>query len=202
MNSPLNKEWKDLVTFPLEPTRICTREARFDLSLASRGAFVIQHDYIMVLPNDVFEATLVDERGDVLIWTRETVWTLERFAGMGLEKSVFLPRYPVATLYKEGQPTYPMYPLDKEWKDFVIFPKDPERINSRDARLDLSLVSCGTQVIRRDQIVQSGDAFEAMRIDAFGHVMFWTQKTVGAIRRWSGPGVERLLVVPRHPPKE
>jgi hypothetical protein len=199
---PLDKEWKDFVTFPLEPTRIRTREARFDLSLASRGAFVIQRDYIMVMPDDVFEAALVDEHGDVLLWTRETVWTFERFAGMELEKSVFFPRYPIAELYKITQPTYPTYPLDKEWKDFVIFPKDPERIKSREERLDLSLVSCGAQVIRHDDIAQQGDVFEAMHIDAFSHVMFWTQKTVGAVRRWSGPQVERLLVVPRHPPKE
>lgn len=90
--------------------------------------------------------------------------------------------------------------LLRQWKDFVIFPRDPDRIRSVEQRCDLSLESSGAFVVRRDLVVRAGDEFEAMCIDDFGNVMIWTKANVWVVRRLHG--MEKLLFLPRYPPGE
>jgi hypothetical protein len=195
MNNPLDSDWQDFVIFPTDPKRIRTREERLDLSLVSCGARAVlcADKDKLVAPGDEYAGMHIDDRGNVIVWTRKRVCVLQRLNGM--ETYLLLPRHP----FNEQRVPAEKCCITHAWKDFVIFPEDPKRINSTEERLDLSLASCGAQVIRRDQIVQPGDELEAMGI-IFGSVMIWTRETVVDLRRLFG--AEKLLVVPRHPPKE
>lgn len=84
-----------------------------------------------------------------------------------------------------------------EWRDFVIFPADPNRVLSPGARFDLSLQAEGAQVVGKDQIVWPGDEFEALDVDRAGSLLIWTKQRVWVVRRENG--MERLMYLPRYP---
>lgn len=87
--------------------------------------------------------------------------------------------------------------LVHEWQDFVIFPKDPDRIKAREERLALALQEEGGFVVKKDLLVRPGDEFEAMRVSELGDVEVWTRKKVWALLRKHG--MEKLFFVSRQP---
>lgn len=58
--------------------------------------------------------------------------------------------------------------LSSSWKVFVIFPSEPERIQSREARFDLGLTAFGAKAVDREVVVWSGDEFEAQWLMTLG----------------------------------
>jgi hypothetical protein len=95
-----------------------------------------------------------------------------------------------------------------EWHDFVVVPRDPERIQTEHERLDIS--GAGRWDGRSDQLpdihrvvwedlsFSGNDVFEAMEITPSGGVHVWTRERVWTV--FQKYGMEKLLFVPRHPP--
>jgi hypothetical protein len=105
-----------------------------------------------------------------------------------------------------------------EWIDFVTFPRDPNRIMTKEARLECSnairiakeslssveeinkqveLIAKFGGVVTKDQIVTEDDEFEVMEITDYGKVAIWTKKRVWTLLRQGD--MERLTFLPRHP---
>lgn len=90
--------------------------------------------------------------------------------------------------------------LSYEWKDFIVFPLDPDRVLTRDARFDLSLTSAGAKAVSKEMVVRPGDEFEAIRVDEVGNVSIWTKNLAWTLLR--DHGTERLTSIPRYPHEE
>ncbi len=109
-----------------------------------------------------------------------------------------------------------MNPLLEKWVDFVAYPKDAYRVETRGQRLDVSRAvvwdeekddftdpewlkkrdSHGIR-ITLDQVVWEEDEFDAMVVDSEGNVCVWTDEwIVYLLRDRLG---ERLIRLPRHP---
>ena len=103
----LFREWKDFVSFPLDPNRVRTRDERLDTSNAYRrdrdGKY--PQDYkpdrgavidlgVVLSDDDAFECMEVTDYGDVTIWTRDKVWHLLRKNTNHMEKLLYLHRHP------------------------------------------------------------------------------------------------------------
>jgi hypothetical protein len=105
----LFRQWKDFVSFPLDPDRVRTRDERLDTSRAYRrerdGKY--PHDHrpspdrglvidlgVVLYDDDAFECMEVTDYGDVTIWTRDKVWHLFRKSTNRMEKLMFLSRHP------------------------------------------------------------------------------------------------------------
>lgn len=100
----LYKEWIDFIIFPTKPNQVSNREQRIDISNAIRyksaeyenhelvkeRGFVYTKDQI-IFDDDLFEAMLISDYGEVFIWTHKRVWTLYRRLD-GVEKLIYLPR--------------------------------------------------------------------------------------------------------------
>lgn len=73
-----------------------SREDRIDLKIVDAGlkekAVVVTIETILIDDDDVFEAMELSEFGDVLIWTKKSVWTIRREGNW--EKLLFVPRNP------------------------------------------------------------------------------------------------------------
>lgn len=101
-----------------------------------------------------------------------------------------------------------------EWTDFVTYPLDPFRVNTRAERLDTSRAfrvgengqmpsdySPGGEhgaVIDRRSVIWDDDVFECMEIDDDGQVTIWTRDKVWCLFRKLGR-MEKLIYLPRHP---
>lgn len=97
-----------------------------------------------------------------------------------------------------------------EWVDFVIYPDNPRRVTSREARLMTSnaiVVTHSSQLPKaREQgaraqlsnILFDDDEFEAMEINDYGEVFIWTKRRVWKLFRLYE--YEKLIFFPRHPP--
>ena len=108
--------------------------------------------------------------------------------------------------------------LFHEWQDFVIYPTEPQKVRTRTERIDVGLgwrrgsdgkypsnysQSSGRgAIIDQKFVVSCDDEFECLEIDDFGHVTIWTRKKVWLLTRTGHQsGIEKLIYVPRHPPK-
>lgn len=106
--------------------------------------------------------------------------------------------------------------LYREWRDLRHF-RDPDRITTEAQRLDISqAIRFRTNspselkqipheqveqygVVRlKEDFVYSDDEFEAMEVNAIGHVTIWTKKYVYGIIR--DGQTERFRAFPRNPP--
>jgi hypothetical protein len=102
------KEWKEFVVYPVDSSRVKSREQRLDIANASRigidGRYPAGKSSEMgcVIPltqiereGDVFECMEVADYGHVYIWTRDKVWFLAREGNYGrIEKLRYVPRHP------------------------------------------------------------------------------------------------------------
>lgn len=97
-----------------------------------------------------------------------------------------------------------------EWVDFVTFPLDLDRVQTKEQRLDVSnavyadseeyKLGHGDEkgfVITLDRITFDGDEFEAMEVIEWGAVTIWTRKKVWTLHR--DRGLEKLFRIKRHP---
>lgn len=100
--------------------------------------------------------------------------------------------------------------LYKEWNDFVTFPKDPNKIRSKEARLDTAnavhnnseeynqgLVDEKGFIVTLDIVLFDDDRFEAMEVNSGGAVVIWTRKRVWCLQNRGT--MEKLNYFPRHP---
>lgn len=98
----------------------------------------------------------------------------------------------------------------KEWIDFVSFPLDPYRCNSREQRIDLSSAistdseeytpELGTEkgsIVTKDFIIFDNDKFEVMQISDYGKIIIWTTKRVWHLQDQGNR--EKLIFLPRNP---
>ena len=106
----LYKKWIDFVVYPSNADKVKTREERIDTKnaipeidrydnpeLAKEFGFIVNwSDYSFTYDNDKFEATWIDDNGNVIIWTEKRVWSLHRRID-GKEKMTYLPRSPDLT---------------------------------------------------------------------------------------------------------
>ena len=92
--------------------------------------------------------------------------------------------------------------LFRQWQDFILYPLDPDRVNSLEDRLDISKADQRTGFIFTfESAVQSDDIFEVTEISEYGHVMIWTRDKVWClVREGNNAGMEKMRYVPRHPP--
>lgn len=103
--------------------------------------------------------------------------------------------------------------LYKEWVDFVSFPLDPYKVNSREQRLDTSqainpyspeyTAEVGTErgaIVSKEMLFLEDDIFEAMEITDYGAVYIWSDKRVWFLH--GDRGLEKLFFVYRHPNPE
>jgi len=106
----------------------------------------------------------------------------------------------------------------REWREFVVYPTNPDRVRSRDARLNTADAfrvgpdghyppdyhSGGNDraaVIPLSTVIFGDDIFECMDVDDFGHVLIWTRDKVWFLNREGiNGGIEKLRYLPRHPP--
>lgn len=97
----------------------------------------------------------------------------------------------------------------KEWIDFVSYPLDPNKITSREQRLDLADAVVPTSphykiengaIITKEfiHLEYDNDEFEAMAISDYGDVCIWTKKKVWFLLR-RGEMMEKMMFVQRHP---
>lgn len=105
----LYKEWIDFVVYPSAADKVKTREARLLTKTAvsqneryqnpeiaeQKGYIVSWNDFDF--KEDAFEATWIDDEGNVLIWTEKYVWSLHRRLD-GKEKLIYIPRHPNLSL--------------------------------------------------------------------------------------------------------
>jgi hypothetical protein len=98
------KEWVDFVSFPLDPEKCYTRVQRLDITnavsvnsenytpeLGTEKGVIVTKDHIF-FDDDEFEEMLISDYGQVIVWTKKRVWTLQDQGHR--EKLVFLPRHP------------------------------------------------------------------------------------------------------------
>jgi len=108
--------------------------------------------------------------------------------------------------------------LFHEWKEFITYPLDSNRIRSRAERFDTSKgfklgpdgkypsdYSDGKgekpAVIPLSTIIVGDDVFECMEISDSGWVVIWTREKVWYLaREGNSSQIEKLRYVPRHPP--
>ena len=110
--------------------------------------------------------------------------------------------------------------LFNEWKEFVVYPLDSDRVSTREQRLNTTnafrigpdgqyppeMRECPATeragVIPLSQIVSKDDAFECMDIADYGYVCIWTRQKVWFLAREGSEGrIEKLRYVLRHPPR-
>lgn len=98
------KKWIDFVSFPLAPEKCHTKEQRLNLKDAvtvnsenytpalgtEKGVIISQN--LILFDDDEFEEMLISDYGQVIIWTRKRVWSLQDQGYR--EKLIFLPRHP------------------------------------------------------------------------------------------------------------
>jgi hypothetical protein len=105
----------------------------------------------------------------------------------------------------------------REWQEFVTYPLDPDRVRTKAERLDTSAAfrrgrdgkypqdyeaaSSRGAIIDLGIIVYDGDDFESMEVNDYGDVLVWTRQKVWLLLRKNTAGMEKLIYVPRHPPK-
>lgn len=99
--------------------------------------------------------------------------------------------------------------LYKEWRDFVVYPSDANRVGTREERLAVKdaipeLVKDG-KIEKQFGLLVSwsdwgfrDDRFEAMWIDDRGGVIIWTEKRVWSLHRRID-GKEKMTYLPRNP---
>jgi hypothetical protein len=97
------------------------------------------------------------------------------------------------------------------WVDFITYPLQPDRVKTEAERLDTrhaapsraapALLDNRDQpfIVSSEELQMTGDEFEAMEIDGHGNVTIWGKKYVYHLNR--GFGMEKLVFLPRHPPK-
>lgn len=105
--------------------------------------------------------------------------------------------------------------LFTDWHDFVVYPKDPNRVRSRQDRLDTgsakrtspgavsaaAIDPAAGYLVERTQVELTGDPFQAMVVTEVGDVCIWTTTRVWFLLRRHG-GMEKLLTLSRDPPTE
>lgn len=98
-----------------------------------------------------------------------------------------------------------------EWIDFVSYPKDPNRVITKSARLNCSqAIRTGSEkpivedidkygwiVTKENVIFESDDEFEVAEITESGRVLIFTKKRVWTLQNQGDK--ERLIFLPRHP---
>jgi hypothetical protein len=109
MRSMIFREWHEFITYPLDPDRVRTRAERLDLSDGFRrdnsgkypedyepssGRGLIIDLELIVYNGDKFECMEITDYGEVVIWTCQKVWLLNRKNTNGMEKLLYLPRHP------------------------------------------------------------------------------------------------------------
>ena len=84
-----------------------------------------------------------------------------------------------------------------EWKDFILYPNGPaNKVEDPEERLDTS--DCGPGiVVRQEDVIPAGDAFEAMGFSDIGDVGVWTTNYFCYLLRHSD--TESMHRVLRHP---
>lgn len=99
------------------------------------------------------------------------------------------------------------------WQDFVIYPKDPNRVQSRKNRLDTAnarrtlpgkiptapIEPSDGFLVERSQVELDSDPFQAMVVTNGGDVHIWTKARVWFLLRRHG-NMEKLLTLSRDPP--
>ena len=98
-----------------------------------------------------------------------------------------------------------------KWTEFVSYPKDPNRVLTKSARLDCSCTirigkekpsvadvdKYGWIVTQENVVFENDDEFEVMEIIQSGRVLIFTEKRVRTLRHQGDK--ERLIFLPRHP---
>jgi hypothetical protein len=101
--------------------------------------------------------------------------------------------------------------LFKEWVDFIIWPEQPDGINSLAERTDIATAerpqSCSytpdsKAIIQQSMIDREDDPFEAIEINSSGAVMIWTKNKIWQVVKNTDGTVEKLSCVPRNPPED
>jgi hypothetical protein len=107
--------------------------------------------------------------------------------------------------------------LFQEWHDFVTYPLDPNRVTTLRERLDTSRAfrlqadgqyppgfkpSGKEGVVEISMVIRGDDVFERMSISDYGDVCIWTRDKVWVLLRRGSGGMEKLMYVLRHPPKD
>ena len=175
----ITREWKDFVLSSTnEPiTKIAER---FD---AQHGKRIIRRDDVDV-PGEELEAMQISDHANIAIWTTTRVWCV-LCKMLGPEQFIWAPRTPSV-----GAST-------KEWRNFVVSSAVAPIMSNRD-RFDLIHVDYPEQIVHRDSVEILGDEFEAMEITDRADITVWTTTRVWCLIK--GPGLERLLFLPRNPP--
>ena len=110
------------------------------------------------------------------------------------------------------QPRTKAMTVYREWHDLVVYPLHPERVRTREQRLDTSEAldpespgyspGCKESALVTLRYLLPGfddDVFEAMEVGDSGDVTIWTKKRVWLLWRPEG-GLERFKFVLRYPP--
>lgn len=103
--------------------------------------------------------------------------------------------------------------LYKEWIDFVVYPSDADKVETREQRLDTQNAVPEIERYENPELAKEngfivnwndyvcthdGDKFEAMWIDDMGNVTIWTEKRVWLLHRRID-SKEQMVYVPRNP---
>ena len=101
--------------------------------------------------------------------------------------------------------------LYKEWVDFVVYPSDTDRVNTREERLNTENAISDNERLRNPELAKKigyivnwndyafkDDVFEALWIDDNGNVIIWTEKRVWSLHRRLD-GKEKMIYLPRNP---
>jgi hypothetical protein len=103
--------------------------------------------------------------------------------------------------------------LYKEWIDFVVYPSDTDRVETREQRLDTQNAIPEIERYYDPELAKKvgfivnwndyafnydNDRFEAMWIDDMGNVTIWTEKRIWSLHRRMD-GKEKMTYVPRNP---
>lgn len=86
--------------------------------------------------------------------------------------------------------------LYRQWRDFVVFSKDPDLIKTEAERFGLTDAP-GAYLVKKDDIIRPDDEFVAMRVDVIGNVIVWTKKIVLTLQRMHR--IERFVGAMRDP---
>lgn len=143
------------------------------------------------------EATLIGTHGEVVVWTQTHVVWVRKMFHADVEVLLGAPRNPV----RGSSPT---------WSNFIIHPQHPQRVSTRQDRLDVSRAltllpkggSLGEVVSRggitvSEMVTSAEDELVAMYIDEHGDVTIWTKRRVWILER--NHGMEKLLLAARTP---
>ena len=101
--------------------------------------------------------------------------------------------------------------LYKEWTDFVVFPSDSSKVETREDRLRTENALSQNERFENPELAKKvgyivswndydfkEDVFEAMWIDEIGNVIIWTDKRIWSLHRRID-GKEKMTYLPRHP---